>query len=198
MTNSLKTIVLLLIMTIFTTCGDSSSDTDKSSTATTAKKQNKTDKKKATTKRFYTSSVFGFKIQQPEGWEVMENQMENVPVSFINRSAGSFSGGSESVTVAVDNRPFGNLETYYEVSRDLLVNSGQMEAIVEESQGNNAKGLPFKTLMFTRKGKQGPVTAISYLYFQKEMGFVVTCSAPSATFDKMMPYFNEVATSITF
>lgn len=149
-------------------------------------------------KRYYSSSLHGFKIEQPANWEVLENQVDNVPVVFINRPKGSFSNGAESISIAVEPLPNSNLDNYYILSHQLLLSSGQIDDVVEESAGKSKQGLPFKRIIYNRKSNKTAMKTMSFLYYYKDRGYVVTCSAVPSKFGQMRPYFEKLAASMSF
>ncbi len=151
-------------------------------------------KPKAPEKQYYTSSVFAFKVLQPSSWEIIENRMPNLPVIFINKAAG----GRETISIGADNKTYGDLVNYYDISRDFLLNSGQIQSITEESEGKTKAGVPFKRIIFQQSAQQGSLMSVSFLYFQNKMGYSVTCSAPGNIFDQQRTYYEEVGQTITF
>lgn len=202
--NRLKKVSLFFVIGLLASCGETKTDspTQTSPTEKTTSAAKTTDKKKTTkqyaSNKFYNSPKFGFKIMQPDNWDLMENQMPSVPIIFVNRAKGSFSSGAESISVAVEPLAGASLDGYYNLSRQQLTTQGKVSDIVEESAGTSANNYPFKRIIYNRISNQHQMTVASFLFYHNDKGYVVSCSATTARFRQMRPLFEEYAGSIKF
>jgi len=151
------------------------------------------------TKQYYQSDKYGFKIEQPKNWELMESQMENVPVIFVNRPKGAFSNGVETISIAVENIENTSLEAYLDFSHQQLLTQAKGIEILEMSGGNSDQNMPFKRIIYNRQSNQkNEMTSVSFLYYTKNTGYVVTCSDLANRFEKSRPYFEQIGASMAF